>query len=273
VRRVLTQIGGQFFVTPENRRIEAAFSQAEHYDSAATVQAETARRLARRITGLLPASPARILEIGCGTGLLSQQLATAFPQAHLTFTDISAAMLARCRTRLGAGHTYRAMDGEAAESVAGPFDLIAASLTMQWFTNLPASIAQLIRLLSPQGKLVFATLGCQSFQEWRQAHTALGLPCGLHDYPSAQHFPLPTGVTALIAEEIIIEHHASGQAFARALKTLGANTPRSGYHPLPAGSFRQLLATLKGQFPVSYHILYVVIEAKSKSPQAPRSAH
>jgi len=250
-------------MTPENRRVRDAFSQAEHYDSAATVQAETARRLASRIAGHLRVCPASILEIGCGTGLLSLELAAAFPEAHLTLTDISGAMLARCRSRLGAGPTYLVMDGEAAEGAAGSFDLIVSSLAMQWFTDLPGSIARLMRMLAPGGRLIFATLGCHSFKEWRQALASLGLNCGLHDYPSAENFALPSGVTAHIAEEVISQHHESGHAFVRALKTLGASTPRAGYRPLQAGTLRRVLAKLNGRFAVSYHILYVKIETPS----------
>jgi malonyl-CoA O-methyltransferase len=238
---------------PENQLVAAAFSKAERYDSAATVQAETARRLADKITTRLPTVPSTILEIGCGTGLLSRELQTAFPTSHLTLTDISAAMLARCRARLGPGPNYRVMDGEAPDERIGKFDLIASSLTLQWFTDLPTGIARLRRLLTPNGKLIFATLGRHSFQEWREAHEALNLPCGLHDYPGAENLPGP----AHIEEDIITEHHPSGRDFAQALKTLGAGTPRPDYTPLPTADFRRLLATLKSEFTVSYHILYV----------------
>lgn len=238
---------------PDKHLVAAAFSKAEHYDSAATVQSEVARRLAHKIAARLPAAPATILEIGCGTGLLSRELQTAFPASQLTLTDISAAMLARCRARLGPGPNYRVMDGEFPDENLGKFDLIASSLTLQWFTDLPSGIARLKRLLTPTGRLIFATLGRHSFREWRQAHTALNLQCGLHDYPGGENFPAP----AHTEEEIITEHHPSGRDFAQALKTLGAGTPRPGYTPLPAADFRRLLATLKTEFTASYHILYV----------------
>jgi malonyl-CoA O-methyltransferase len=244
---------------PDKNLVTTAFSKAEHYDSAAIVQAEVARRLAHKIAARLPATPATILEIGCGTGLLSRELQTAFPASQLTLTDISGAMLARCRARLGAGPNYRVMDGEFPDENLGKFDLIASSLTLQWFTGLPTGIARLKRLLTPNGKLIFATLGRHSFQEWRQAHTALNLPCGLHDYPGAENLPGP----ARIEEDIITEHHPSGRDFAQALKTLGAGTPRPGYTPLPPADFRRLLATLKNEFSASYHILYVETPADS----------
>jgi malonyl-CoA O-methyltransferase len=172
-------------------------------------------------------------------------------------------MLERCQTRLGHGPLYGVMDGEAPEGATGPYNLIASSLAMQWFTDLPGSIARLLNLLAPGGRLVFATLGNRSFNEWQQAHAAFGLASGLHDYPGTENFPLPPNITAYIEQEMLAEHHPSAQAFLRALKTLGAGTPRPGHRPLPAGAFRQLLAKLDGRFTVSYHILYVEINLNS----------
>jgi malonyl-CoA O-methyltransferase len=238
-------------------RIATAFTrQAAAYDSVAAVQREVARRLAGRAASRLPAPPARILEIGCGTGLLSAELATAFPEARLLLTDISPAMLERCRARLAARAEYRVLDGEHPEGVEGGFDLIASSLAIQWFTDLPGALARLSGLLAPGGRLFFATLGAGSFAEWRAAHAALGLPCGLHDYPEAGPFPWPPGVTGTIEEEFLTEHHASGQAFARALKTLGAGEPAPGHRPLPSGAFRKVLHALRSGVAATYHVLY-----------------
>jgi malonyl-CoA O-methyltransferase len=248
----------------DKARIAAAFTrQAEAYDSVATIQREVAQRLARRIARRLPAPPARILEIGCGTGLLSAELAALFPQAELLLTDISPAMLARARARLGHRAEYCVVDGEHPKGMAGGFDLIASSLAMQWFGDLSAALARLSQLLAPGGHLHFATLGAESFAEWRAAHAALGLACGLHAYPTAAAFPWPPGVGGTIEEEWLRESHASGQAFARALKILGASEPSSGHRPLPIGTFSKLLDSLKNKFCVTYHILYGNIRADS----------
>lgn len=246
----------------DKTRVAAAFTrQAEAYDSVAAIQREVVRRLARRIASRLPAPPARILEIGCGTGLLSAELAAAFPQARLLLTDISPAMLERAHARLGNRAEYRVLDGEHPAGLEGGYDLIASSLAMQWFADLPGALARLSHLLAPGGRLCFATLGAGSFIEWRAAHAALGLPCGLHDYPDAAAFPWPSGVKGTIEEDVLTEHHASGQAFARALKTLGAGEPAQGHSPLPPGAFRKLLNALQGGFSVTYHVLYGELRA------------
>jgi len=79
-------------------------------------------------------SPARVLEIGCGTGKNLVALAEAFPDAKITGLDLSADMLDRARTRIAPladriDLLHRPYDG----SVAGEgekFDLIVISYAL-----------------------------------------------------------------------------------------------------------------------------------------------
>lgn len=50
---------------------------------------------------LIPGGPKRVIDLGAGTGLLSELVAEACPDAELTLLDGSAEMLAQARTRLG----------------------------------------------------------------------------------------------------------------------------------------------------------------------------
>jgi malonyl-CoA O-methyltransferase len=241
-------------------RIAAAFSaQAAAYDDAAAVQKHAAAQLAHRIRARHPTPPQRILEIGCGTGGLSRHLAEAFPQSELHLTDLAPAMLALCRTRLGNRHHYQLLDGEYPENLTGSFDLIASSLAFQWFTDLQGALQRLCLLLAPGGRLQFATLGHQTFHEWRQAHIAFGLHCGTPLYPSPENFPWPAGLHGAVEEDLLTQHYPSGAAFVRSLKTLGAAEPAPGTRPVSTGKFRRLLASMQNGFPVTYHIIYAEI--------------
>jgi len=238
-------------------RIASAFGrQAASYDRAATVQAIVAARLAQRIMARQPPPVPGLLEIGCGTGLLSTHLARAFPRDPLLLTDISPAMLAQCRLRLGEHHAYQLLDGEHPEGVEQKFGLIASSLAVQWFTDLGSGLQRLGHLLAPAGRLHFATLGCDTFQEWRAICGADAIYHGTHAYPAAAAMPWPAGFACDWAEERIIQHHASGTAFLRSLKNIGAAEPASGFRARAPGSFRRLLAGLQDGFSVTYHIIY-----------------
>nr|WP_295739258.1 methyltransferase domain-containing protein [uncultured Acidocella sp.] len=218
---------------------------AKRYDEIAQVQPRVAAALAARLGG----APRRILEIGCGTGGLSQHLARLFPQAELVLTDISAEMLEICEARLGGRGRFLRMDGQAPDAGLGRFELIVSSLAMQWFEDLPASLERLAAMLAPGGEMRFATLGAGTFAEWR---AVLGDAGGLHAYPAASEFPW----RAQIEAEIFVEHHASGRAFLRALKAIGAQTPRAGHRPVSASVMRRALARTANGFDVRYEVLF-----------------
>ena len=100
---------------PRKPQVAARFGAAAHrYEDHAPVQRITAERLAGDIARLrLPPRP-RILEIGCGTGLLTQALARRLGPADWTVTDISPAMLAASQRgpALPGTARFQVLDGE-----------------------------------------------------------------------------------------------------------------------------------------------------------------
>ena len=130
---------------------------------------------------------------------------------------------------------FATMDGEAPDCGAG-FDLVALSMTLQWFADPLLGLQRLKGLLKPGGVMYFAAPGPDSFPEWRAALDACGLRHGMVEMPQ-----LP-GVVEVETREVA---YASGIAFLNALKAIGAATPRHGYCPLPPGSLRAGLRELE----------------------------
>ncbi len=231
--------------------IASAFGQAADYDAHAAIQREAAARLADRVAALaLPPNP-RVLEIGCGTGLLGAVLVGQLPGARWLMTDLAPAMVERARARF-AGRpeiVFAVMDGEA-PGVAGPFDLIVSSLAMQWFADLPASVARLRRLLAPGGRIAFTTLAAGSFAEWRAAHGEL--PCGTPIYPEGQ------ALAALgldVSTETLIEHHSDARDFLHSVKAIGAGTPRPGHRPLTPAQLHAVMARFESTGSVASYVV------------------
>lgn len=231
---------------------------ARHYERHARVQRHAAETLARRIAALpLPARP-RILEIGCGTGLLTRALAGHLGEADWTLSDIAPDMLRQARTglRLRGPVRYHLMDGEFPQGLHGTYDLICSSLAVQWFGDLNAGLARLAAWLRPGGHLAIATLAEGSFHEWRQAHHALALRAATPSYPAA-----PTMRAGLLPGHAICrprsEQHADGLDFLRALKGIGATAPRAGHQPLSTAQMRAVLRQFDRQGAhVTYQLAY-----------------
>lgn len=225
-------------------RIDAAFSGAHEYDRHARVQARVARRLAERVGALdLPDAP-RVLEIGCGTGLLTEALIAQGVGGEWLVSDLSPAMLERCRARVGEapGREFAVLDGEhGARPQQAPFDLIVSSLTFQWFGDKAAAVARLMDWLAPGGRLIFTTLASGTFAEWRAAHSAEGLVAGTPGFPSAADLGTMHPMQEIIVDREV-EEHGSAREFLRALKAIGAGTAAARHRPLSPGALRRVMA-------------------------------
>lgn len=249
--------------------VARAFARAEGYHRAARVQRTAARDLAALLDGAgLPERP-RVLELGCGSGLLSRRLLEHRPRGTFLFTDIAPAMLDRCRHTLsgmGGDVRFGQLDGEdvSREWAAGEsWDLIAAGMVFQWLDDPLSAPGRLVPLLRPGGLLLFSTLLPHTFREWRQVLAARHLPSGVADFADLATWRrrLPGNVDATLTEREIIVDHPSVLDFLRELKQIGAYSPKAGHQPLGAGILRRLLRDLdaSGKFAITHHILYGVL--------------
>ncbi|GBQ91815.1 biotin synthesis protein [Gluconacetobacter johannae DSM 13595] len=251
-------------MTTRRQAIAARFGGADSYDAVARVQLLVARRLADRIASAYPAAPpARILEIGCGTGFLSDMLRRMFPDAALTVTDLAPAMVARARRRLaplGGDTRFLAMDAESPALAGESFDLVCSSLAMQWFGDRAGALGRLAGLLAPGGMLALSTLCAGSFAEWRAAYARRGLACPVPSYPDLRQLDAdrPWPLQGRWAGETILDRPATALDFVRELRQIGASLPREGARPADPGTLRRLLGDLgqDGAVTASYEIGY-----------------
>ncbi len=246
---------------PDRQRIARAFSRAGDYDRHARVQATVARRLAQDIAALELREAPALLEIGCGTGFLTHEMAGQGIAGNWLVTDIAPGMVERCRQRIGErpGTRFALLDGERdVPEGAGQFDLICSSLAMQWFTDPAAAVRRMVDWLAPGGVLMFTTLGEGTFAEWRAAHGPEGLAAGLRALrPAADWAAILPGAQA--APPRIDRHrvvHESGLDFLRSLKAIGAATADPGHAPLGPSAMRRVLRRFEqGGAAVSYEVI------------------
>src|SRR3546814_17531139 len=88
---------------PRSTRTTPPFPTRRSSELEAHVQREVAQGLAAHIAGLPVRRDPRLLEIGCGTGLLTSALVEEGLSGDWVVSDLSPVMAARCREGLGEG--------------------------------------------------------------------------------------------------------------------------------------------------------------------------
>jgi SAM-dependent methyltransferase len=107
-----------------------------------------------------PAPGERALDVGCGCGQTTLQLAERVaPTGSVVGIDVSAPMLARARERAashpGAGVRIRFENADAQTAALEPCDLVFSRFGVMFFADPAAAFANLARALRPGGRLAF----------------------------------------------------------------------------------------------------------------------
>jgi malonyl-CoA O-methyltransferase len=170
--------------------VRRAFDHAAaSYDAHAVLQREVCDRLLARLD-YVSLRPARVLDVGCGTGYGLAHLRARYPEAELCALDIAPAMLAQARARLPQPTwTQRALgrftsapaqaahllcaDMDRLPLAANSVNLVWSSLALQWAHDLEATLKGIHRVLAPGGLLIFATFGPDTLKELRAAFAAI----------------------------------------------------------------------------------------------------
>ncbi|BBA71062.1 malonyl-ACP O-methyltransferase BioC [Geobacter sulfurreducens] len=218
----------------DRRKVRKAFHRgAADYDAYAAVQ----KRVMERILSLLFAEgvePARILDVGAGTGALALRLADRYPSAAITCVDLAHGMAQQARDNLGRTmeRLVAVADAEHLPLRDGVFDLVVSTSTFQWLTTLDRAFAEARRVLADDGLFAFALFGDGTFRELKASYrTALqSVPRGGRD--RTHRFFTRDEVRAALAragfrsvevfDEDEVEYHPDVPAFLRSVKRIGA---------------------------------------------------
>jgi SAM-dependent methyltransferase len=103
----------------------------------------------------------RVLELACGTGILTRRLRRALPPgAQLVATDLSHAMIGIARAKLaGADVHWRTADATALPFKDGAFDTVVCQFGLMFLPDAARGIREARRVLRPGGELL-ASVWC-----------------------------------------------------------------------------------------------------------------
>lgn len=139
---------------------------AKTYDDYALIAKDVAQRLLSRLQAI-KIEPQHIVDLGCGTGVMTQLLESQYPDVKVTGIDLSQNMLNEFKKK------HQWITHCTAASVL-PFpdktvDLVVSSLMLPWVENSEQVFKEVRRVLKDDAIFVYSTFGPDTFTEFRQA--------------------------------------------------------------------------------------------------------
>jgi malonyl-CoA O-methyltransferase len=254
----------------DKRKTRQGFERAAHtYDANAVLQREIGERLLERLD-FIKMQPETVLDLGCGTGAISAHLLKRYKKARVIGVDLAVNMVQKTQQR---GGWFRKPQGVCADANHLPFqpqcaDMLMSNLMLQWCNDLPAVFGEWVRVLKPNGLLMFATFGPDTLKElrasWSQVDgfTHTSRFADMHDVGDAL---LQAGFRDPVVDmETITLTYADVRGLLRDLKGIGANNATHGRNHGLTGkahlqAFLQAYEYFRqedGLYPATYEVVY-----------------
>lgn len=243
-------------------QVAHAFSRAApRYDELATAQ----RHIGLRLWSALPHSADKVLDIGCGTGYWTQQLAERYPDAQVSGLDLAPGMLAQARQRYGDAIHWQQGDAAALPFDTQAIDLVFSNLAIQWCCDIDSVMAELGRVLRPGGQAHITTLLPGTLAEiatvWQRPEALLQTP----NLARVERAIGESGLTiAHQAASVERFFYADLPAVMASIKGIGAQLPRGQANltraDITAAKARYEQLRQPQGLPVSYHCLTLNLE-------------
>ncbi len=257
---------------------------ATGFEEADFLHREVRSRLLDRFD-FLRIRPGRILDLGAGTGAAVQSLGERFPAAAVLALDLVPEML-RANPRALSGESTSAVCGDAQCLPLGPacVDLVFSNLMLHWARDVNQVLAEVRRVLRPEGLFIFATLGAGTLSELHQAWQKADRFSHVLDFMTMRDLG-DALVRAGLAEpvldsEIITVTYRSVSALAQDLRGTGANNHTVHRNPglTSRDRWQRMLAAYEqqrdeqGLLPASVNVVYGHAWGQSGAPTAKKPA-
>jgi len=259
----------------DKKQVRRAFSRAAtHYDASAVLQREVCMRMLEKLD-YIKLKPARLLDVGSGTGWGTRQLGERYPKADVTAIDIAIGMLQHARGTAswwkkifeGKRESFLCADVEALPVAGNSVEMVWSNLALQWCNDLPATFVELNRVLKVEGLLMFSSFGVDTLKELRIAfsdvdgYSHLNRFADMHDIGDML---VAAGFAAPVMEmEKITLTYEDVRAVMQDLKSIGAHNATAGRAPGMMGKATWQRVTENyeklrrdGKLPATFEIIY-----------------
>ncbi len=268
-------------MSDNSKRIGKGFHRhASEYDQHTIVQKRVVANLDRMIGNHCTSNPARLLDIGCGTGALTLAMKKRYPESKIFGLDLAYNMTLKASSRLGPDAVFVNGDAEQLPFKNNVFNLVVSASTFQWAKSLENCFRESCRVLSEGGVFCTAFFGGKTLWELQESYReALANRYSAEDKRSSrlQRFRSKDDARQaleglgfdkiIIGSEEELEFHPDVPDLLRAIKGVGASTTAKN----DAGSglgWRGVINDMAniyrsryrcdGQIPATYEVIYVI---------------
>jgi trans-aconitate 2-methyltransferase len=138
---------------------------ASAYDATSAPQQQWASEVVTRLEGIAP--DATVLDVGCGTGRVTETLLELVPRGRVLAIDASADMVALARERLGDRAQVWCADALDLK-LDTPADAIVSTATLHWVTDHDRLWRRLAEALRPGGRIEVQCGGAGNIKRARE---------------------------------------------------------------------------------------------------------
>ncbi len=242
---------------------------AKTYDQHAEFQRDVGHRLLARLPSSLVG--AHVLDLGCGTGYFSQQL--AMRGAKVTCADLSADMLQQANVRCQGQSKvdFQQADAEQLPFENHTFDIVFSSLALQWCDDLSVPLKEIKRVTKPGGSCLFSTLAEGSLFELANAWAEIDSYQHVNQFLSEKAIKIALAQSGCHNYQLDLPQitlwYGRALELMRDLKGIGATHVSGRAHGLGGKQLIQRVEqaysrfqNTQGRLPATYHVCLGVIQ-------------
>jgi malonyl-CoA O-methyltransferase len=238
-------------------KIESNFDRhSPTYDEVAHVQRLSAKVLIKLLRDFFPDFiPTKILDVGAGTGAVTEILFNIFSDSLFCVNDIASGMLSQVKSKKIQNTKFLQGDFETLDFEE--HDLIVSNFALQWANDLGLTVK---RLFSRTSVLAVTCLEDGSFAEWHRLLRGYGVELPSSTYPSREKLDyqfrsLQGRIYHTQSKEFQISF-TSVVEFLDYLKLLGASASNIR---IPLKTLKSIIENQKEVFSITYKVFFVVV--------------
>lgn len=236
--------------------VKKAFNQAANqYDASCELQLNTGLTL---IDLLKNYCSNNMLDAGCGTGILTKELASAFEYKKFYAIDIADKLLVQAKEKL---HDFNICvelaDYNNMRAIDALFDMIYANLSLHWSNDFDRTLTSMHSKLNENGILAFSIPLLGTFNEIKNY-------CSINKFielPQIEQHILDASfnIIHIKTQEIIFNFDNALKAL-RSIKSVGANYVNEENRNISFKKMRNFIRLNNNSFKLSYRIGYFVVK-------------